>query len=240
MLICEIPDKRIIINLSPSEQRKNSPLFDLAMAIGIMKQGGFIPHAVPKDAAFLGGLSLDGTVRSIEGMLPAILAAKKEGFKILYLLTSGDIPLTRIEGIELRFVQSLTEVIDSFSDQMSAFQSSPRIFNKMVMPNASPPTYEKDFKHVLGHKQAKRALEIAAAGGHNVLMSGPPGCGKSLLAETFPSILPLLPQDSQFELMSIYQLAKMGKTSYQQPPFRSPHHSASSVYASQRTAVTVK
>jgi magnesium chelatase family protein len=110
--------------------------------------------------------------------------------------------------------------------------------NSYSIPSPSPciclewgliPVYDKEFQHVLGHEQAKRALEIAAAGGHNVLMVGPPGCGKSLLAETFSSILPPLQQESQFDVMSIYQLAGITNNNFKVPPFRDPHHSASAV-----------
>lgn len=223
---CIIPDKKIIINLSPAEQKKNSPLFDLAIAIGIMKAGGFIQHRIPEGAAFLGVLSLDGTVHPIEGMLPAILAAKKVGFKVLYLPYIEEISQTRFAGLEFRFASTLSEVIESFTGKRSRLQKPLPLLEK---PPINTNTYDKDFKHVLGHNQAKRALEIAAAGGHNVLMSGPPGCGKSLLAETFPSILPPLSKDLQFELLSIYQLAHMTKDSYEHPPFRAPHHTSSGV-----------
>ncbi|SHG03676.1 magnesium chelatase family protein [Ornithinibacillus halophilus] len=224
---CGIPEKRIIINLSPAEQKKNSPIFDLAMAIGIMKEAGEIKHAIPKDAAFLGVLSLDGSIKPVEGMLPAIVAAKKEGFKTLYLPSMKDTPLSHIDGIEIRFVETLQEVIESFSGQLttSIFTSS----HTTEPPQVVTPSYDKDFKHILGHQKAKRALEIAAAGGHNVLMVGPPGCGKSLLAETFQSILPPLQQESSFDVMSIYQLAGVSNPNYQIPPYRDPHHSASAV-----------
>lgn len=152
---CEIPDKKVIINLSPAEQRKNSSLFDLAMAIGVMKADGFIEDAIPEKAAFLGGLSLDGSVTSIEGMLPAILAAKKEGFQILYLPYLEDVPLTQIDGIELRFVRTIEEVIDSFSGQLSVFDHPAPISTPEPTPLTN--THEKDFKHIFGHQQAKRA-----------------------------------------------------------------------------------
>jgi len=223
---CEILDRKIIINLSPSEQKKNSPIFDLAMAIAVMKEADEIKDKIPENAAFLGVLSLDGTIKPVEGMLPAIMAAKKEGVKILYLPRLQDIPLETIDGIEFRFVETLQEVIDSFSGQLSAYSLTTKSTQK---PTDILPTYDKDFKHVLGHKQAKRALEIAAAGGHNVLMVGPPGCGKTLLSETFPSILPPLKQESRFEVMSIYQLAGMSQQNVFAPPYRSPHHSSSAV-----------
>ncbi|MFC4025145.1 YifB family Mg chelatase-like AAA ATPase [Oceanobacillus longus] len=224
---CQVPDKKIIINLSPAEQKKNSPIFDLAMAIGVMKEAGEIRYPIPDNAAFLGVLSLDGSVKPVDGMLPAIVAAKKENIQILYLPPMDDFPLQSIEGIEFRFAETLQEVIESFSGQLTTFSTA--------LPSSIEPTeditltYDRDFQHVLGHKQAKRALEISAAGGHNVLMTGPPGCGKSLLAETFSSILPPLKQESRFDVMSIYQLAGMSKENFHTPPFRDPHHSASAV-----------
>lgn len=221
---CEVPDKKIVINLSPAEQMKNSPIFDLA--IGIMKEAGDSKYAIPSDAAFLGVLSLDGTIKQVNGILPAILAAKNEGIKILYLPRIDDFPLQHLEGVELRFVHTLQEVIESFSGQLS-FSTDPirTSDDKAILPV----TYDKDFQHIFGHEQAKRALEIAAAGGHNVLMTGPPGCGKSLLAETFSSVLPTLSQNSQFEVMSIYQLTGILESNFQVPPFLNPHHSASAV-----------
>lgn len=222
---CEVPDKRIIINLSPAEQKKNSPIFDLAMAIGVMKEAGEIKDPIPSDAAFLGVLSLDGSIKPVNGMLPAIIAAKKQGVKILYLPRMIDMPIMDIAGIEFRFVSTLQEVINSFSGQFSVF-NQPTIIEPT---ENNPPTFHKDFQNVIGHEKAKRALEIAAAGGHNVLMIGPPGCGKSMLAETFPSILPPLRQESEFEVMSLYQLSGVTKKNYSIPPFRDPHHSASAV-----------
>ncbi|RKQ34269.1 YifB family Mg chelatase-like AAA ATPase [Oceanobacillus halophilus] len=223
---CEIRDQKVIINLSPAEQKKNSPIFDLAMAIAVMKEAEEITDAIPDDAAFLGVLSLDGTIKSVAGMLPAIVAARREGFKILYLPRMEDMPLESMDGIELRFVETLQEVIQSFSGQLSVFTTFPR---SPIETTEVTATYEKDFQHVLGHKQAKRALEIAAAGGHHVLMVGPPGCGKSLLSETFASILPPLKQESRFDVMSIYQLAGLQPPFAANPPYRSPHHSASAV-----------
>lgn len=224
---CEVPDKKIIINLSPAEQKKNSPVFDLAMAIGVMKEAGDIKDPIPNDAAFLGVLSLDGSIKPVNGMLPAIIAAQKENVKILYLPSMTDMPITEIDGTELRFVNTLQEVIESFSGQLSAFSFSSPPAVKSTEHKAL--TYERDFQDVIGHVKAKRALEIAAAGGHHVLMVGPPGCGKSMLAETFLSILPPLKQESQFEVMSLYQLSGITKESFHIPPFRDPHHSASAI-----------
>ncbi|WP_080843908.1 YifB family Mg chelatase-like AAA ATPase [Cytobacillus gottheilii] len=224
---CEVPDKKIVINLSPAEQRKNSPIFDLAMAIGIMKEVNYIKDPLPNHAGFLGVLSLDGTIKPVDGMLPAILAARKEKLKILYLPQINNFPLEYVEDIELRFVQTLSDVIESFSGQLSAFSA---VFPPSRTKPPMKPSYDKDYKHILGHPQAKRALEVAGAGGHNVLMSGPPGYGKSLLAETFSSILPPLTQEAQYEVMSIYQLSGVSQPANNQlAPFRNPHHSSSAV-----------
>ena len=222
---CSFPGKRIIINLSPSEQKKNIPIFDLAMAIGLMKEMNYIQHEIPENTAFLGALSLTGEVKSVKGMLPAILAAKKQDIKILYLPFIEDLPFTNLEGIELRFVHSLDDVVQSLSGN-HFFQPSPK------NPEKTPPQItqdEKDFKYIIGHQRAKRALEIAAAGAHNVLLIGPPGSGKSLLSESLPSILPPLSNESQFDVMSIYQLAGVSQPNPTKAPFRSPHHSSSSV-----------
>src|SRR5699024_4970756 len=116
---------------------------------------------------------LDGTIKPVEGMLPAIMAAKKESFKKLYLPPLKEMPLTQIDGIELRFVQSIHEVIESISGQLTTFSLTTN--HSPEPPEHTTPNYDKDFKQVIGHQHAKRALEIAAAGGHNILMVGPPG-----------------------------------------------------------------
>lgn len=169
----KITDRKLIVNLSPSEQKKNGPIFDLPMAIGILKSIGEIKVRIPASTCFIGALSLDGTILPFDGLLAAALGAKRLGFSRLY------------------------------------------------MPY--------DFCDVIGHKLAKRALEIAAAGEHHVFMTGPPGCGKSLLAETLPTILPPLSNEAQQEKISLYQLAGSEYGTPEIAPFRSPHHSASSV-----------
>ncbi len=224
---CQILNKKIIINLSPAEQKKNSPIFDLAMATGIMKEAKEFKDSIPDHAAFLGVLSLDGSIKAVNGMLPAIIAAKRQGVRILYLPRMDNFPIQQIKGMEIRIVETLQEVIESFSGQLTAFSLPMK--PTLESSTAKTPTYDKDFQHIIGHKVAKRALEIAAAGEHHVLMVGPPGCGKSLLAETFSLILPILTQDSQFDVMSIYQLAGVSNTDFQVPPYRDSHHSASAV-----------
>lgn len=225
-LDCNGASQKIVVNLSPSEQKKNGPLFDLAMAIGIMKETGHIHAEIPPDTVFIGALSLDGTVEKVEGMLPALIAAGELGFKRVYLPYDPLIPIDMIEGLECVVVRHINDVLQHLTGQasMSLHMDTPTI--EKINP---PYEFEKDFSHIIGHSYAKQALEIAAAGGHNVLMSGPPGCGKSLLAETFASILPPLTKHQQLEVISLYQLANEKLQSPQIAPYRHPHHSASSV-----------
>ncbi|MFC4769464.1 YifB family Mg chelatase-like AAA ATPase [Effusibacillus consociatus] len=222
----EQPSKKIIVNLSPPEQKKNGPLFDLAMVIGILKASGIIKERIPQNIAFLGALSLDGSIRSVDGLLSVVLAAKRIGIEMVYLPEDSSIPISQIPGIRCIAVRHVKEVLQSLSGQelhpLTSIPSTAAI-------HVSSPHSKRDFRHILGHQQAKRALEIAAAGGHHVFMSGPPGCGKSLLSETFPSILPTLSDEESLEVMSIYQLAQIPGPPVRIPPFRQPHHSASYV-----------
>ncbi|MGY0691332.1 YifB family Mg chelatase-like AAA ATPase [Virgibacillus sp. FSP13] len=226
-LDCDVTDQKIVVNLSPSEQKKNGPLFDLAMAIGVLKERKHMKEEIPLDTAFFGALSLDGTtVVKVEGMLPALIAAKELGFKRIFLPYDPLIPIDMLEGIECMIVHHINDVLQLLSGQATLPLHE-------VKPNVevteTHDEFQKDFMHIIGHEQAKEALEIAAAGGHNLLMSGPPGCGKSLLAETFPSILPSLTNQAQLDVMSLYQLAQERLLTPKIPPYRYPHHSASSV-----------
>lgn len=225
----DVTDQKIIVNLSPSEQKKNGPLFDLAMAIAILKELNEIKEDLSPKTAFIGALSLDGTVQKAEGMLPALISAKEIGIERIYLPFDPSIPLQMLDGLECIVVHHIEEVVQHLEGQeLLLLIPDQKSFNPEIQSNFSDFIY-KDFCHVIGHEQAKRALEIAAAGEHNVFMSGPPGCGKSLLAETFPSILPLLSNQAQLEVMSLYQLAGEKRTNHQMVPFRHPHHSASAV-----------
>jgi magnesium chelatase family protein len=223
----DVIKKKIVVNLSPSEQKKNGPLFDLAMAIGVLKEINHLRKEIPSEATFIGALSLDGTIEKVEGMLPALIAARDLGFKKVFLPYDRLIPIDMLEGLECIVVQHINDVLLYLNGQtllplrIPSLQSAEKV----------EPLYEfqKDYCHIIGHEQAKQALEIAAAGRHNVLMSGSPGCGKSLLAETFPSILPPPTKAAQLEVISLYQLAKEKLPSPKIAPYRNPHHSASSI-----------
>lgn len=225
-LNCNVTNQKIVVNLSPSEQKKNGPLFDLAIAIGILKEAGQLKEEIPEDCAFLGALSLDGTIEKVDGMLPALIAAKSLGFKQIFIPYDPLLPLTMLEGLDCIVVQHIHEVLQHINGTVTIPpHDSTSIIKKTV------PTFpsQKDFSHIIGHEPAKWALEIAAAGSHNVLITGPPGCGKSLLAETFPSILPPLSNSAQLEVISLYQLANEKLIYPEIAPYRHPHHSASSI-----------
>lgn len=176
---------------------------------------------IPDSTAFIGGLSLDGRVQPVEGMLPGVLSAKKLGIKKLYMPYDEKLPQLEFREMEIIYVTSLEDVIKHLNGQ-ELIQLLPE-----VMKKESPVIYN-DFNKIAGHSFAKYALEVAAAGEHYLFMTGPPGCGKSLLAETFPSIMPPLSKEAQLE-MSLYQLSGSSWNQAAVPPFRHPHHSASSV-----------
>lgn len=218
--------QKIVVNLSPSEQKKNGPFFDLAIAIGVLKEMGHIKCDIPSDSLFIGALSLDGTLEKVEGMLAALIAAEGLGYKRVFVPYDPLIPIDMLEGLDFYIVSHIKEILQHLSGKESLpLRSVPANLEQIELIYEN----QKDFSDIIGHEQAKQALEVAAAGGHNVLMSGPPGCGKSLLAETFPSILPPLSNQQQLEVLSLYQLAKEQLLNPHVSPYRQPHHSASSV-----------
>ncbi|SFB19556.1 MULTISPECIES: YifB family Mg chelatase-like AAA ATPase [unclassified Bacillus (in: firmicutes)] len=214
--------QKIIINLSPSEQKKNGPMFDLPIAISILLSLGEIKSRISDKVGFIGALSLDGSIKPVEGMLPAVIAAKKMGMDRLYLPYDDHLPALEFEEMEVVYVSTIKDVIQHLSGQeiLSFIQKR---------EEQEVPLQHTDFQQIVGHSYAKGALEIAAAGEHHLFMSGPPGCGKSLLAESFPSILPHLSKEAQLEMISIYQLSSSSHLHSKLPPYRNPHHSASGV-----------
>ncbi|MBP1943370.1 YifB family Mg chelatase-like AAA ATPase [Cytobacillus luteolus] len=216
-------DQKTIVNLSPSEQKKNGPFFDLPIAIGILKSMNVIEAQIDSNTGFIGALSLEGAVLAVEGMLPAILAAKRIGLSILYMPYSDSLPALEIEGLEIIYISSIQQVLKHLSGK------SIPIIRGIQKPNIQKIYHDKDFSSIIGHQEAKRALEVSAAGEHQVFMVGPPGSGKSMLAETLPSILPPLSREAQLEKISLYELAGLDYSDSCLPPIRAPHHSASSV-----------
>lgn len=215
--------QRIIINLSPAEQKKSGPMFDLPMAISVLLSLDELDVIIPENTGFIGALSLEGAILPVVGMLPAVLAAKKLGIQKLYMPFDEKLPILDFCDLDIVYVSTLGEVIEYLSGRGVA-----PIFPKIEKQESELESFI-DFQQIIGHQANKRALEVAAAGEHHVLMTGPPGCGKSMLAESFPSILPPLSKEAQLEMISLYQLSGNVNPHALMPPFRNPHHSASSV-----------
>ncbi|WP_308315070.1 magnesium chelatase domain-containing protein [Bacillus sp. M6-12] len=187
-----LSSKKIIIHLSPAEMKKNGPMFDLAMAISVLISLKELKMAIPEHIGFIGALSLDGRVQPVEGMLPAVLAAKKLGLKRLYMPFDERLPVLDFKEMDIIYISTLEEVIKHLKGQeITSLFSKPK--------ELETGTNFTDFQQIIGHSYAKFALEIAAAGELHIFMSGPPGCGKSLLSESFPSIMPPLSNEAQLE-----------------------------------------
>ena len=221
---CRMPTARIIINMSPADVRKRGTHLDLPMAMGILADTGQILAEETRGCVFIGELSLDGTIRRVNGILPMLLQMERLGFRSAVIPQGNRREAGLVRGIDLYPASHLREVIDHFN--LAA--PLPRIGrDERQFPNGEEPG-GPDFVDVRGQEYAKRAIVIAAAGGHGLLMTGSPSTGKTMLAERIPSILPGMNYEEILEVTRIYSVAGLldEKLPYiMVRPFRSPHHS---------------
>lgn len=221
------PQKKVVVNLAPADIKKEGTNFDLPIAVGILIEEGVIQEEKTQGVAFIGELSLDGTLRSIIGVLPHVLGLKNAGVKTVIVPKENAKEASLADGITVLSANNLNEVVNNFIETpLEVVKTNVDEY----LAKGVEESYLYDFKDVKGQQKAKKALEIAAAGGHNIIMVGTPGSGKTLMAKCFASILPPLELSEALELTKIYSVS--GLLANNEPlmvkrPFRAVHHTAS-------------
>jgi magnesium chelatase family protein len=220
------PKKRVIISLAPSDKKKSGSHFDLAMAIGVLQQNNDIATENFKSIGFIGELSLDGRLRACRGILPMVMAAKKSGIEKIIVPCENLREAKLVHGVEILGFSTLTDVIRFLEGKPPLDKVTPDEESANDVSDELP----LDFSDVKGQADLINAVILAAAGGHNLLMIGEPGCGKTMIAQRIPTILPEMTEEECLELTKIYSISGLlpyGHALIKQRPFRAPHHNAS-------------
>jgi magnesium chelatase family protein len=226
----QLPRKRVTVNLAPADIPKADSGFDLAIAISILLASEQIPSSITKQQAFIGEVGLDGSTRAVRGVIGKLLTGRKRGIHTFYIPAANLLQAQLVPDITLLPVKSLQQLYNHLTGTilMKPVETREGSFKAEALTSTPPSAIQ--LSEVVGQLQAKRALEIAAAGGHNVFFSGPPGTGKSMLAKALPSVLPPLSREEILEVTHLHSLASHNYDQIiTQRPFRAPHHSASHV-----------
>lgn len=224
------PNKAYVVNLSPADIQKHGPSYDLAIAIGILAATDQIPLHTLDNALFIGELSLDGSIRHVKGVLPMVYTAMQEGIETVFVPDEDAAEASLIEGVTIIPVRSIGQLVEHLYQLNPIGPYRVDLKSESAVPKLADGLV--DFADIRGQEHVKRALEVAAAGNHNILMSGPPGAGKSLQARALAGILPPLVAQEALEVTRVYSIVDMlsqDEPLVRQRPFRAPHHTISQV-----------